>query len=1643
MNDLNSFFWATYLHSIQIGTELECQEDRISSSHLSLSTKLADLSKGNINNAKILLLSCLREVLNDLSTPIYLALSLEGKALPIDCKSSTNFKSGAKDLLNIARDSLSHLTTLKHSNHKGILIGDQHTSSNFTIQYLINSEVNKIEVLSFPIFEKLAHALVNQALDLLDEKTTDNSSLALLIHDSVSTSLGFRNERRALLEATWSSVFDTKINWDQSFFSNGGDSIQAIRFISKIKSKGWSGDFGSLLKLAKLDQWVVTRSASHKSVFEDKSCYPLSFMQQKIWEQKLHFKGKGLYHEQFLFSLDQCPEVELVANAYAKVWDLFPQLRISIDLNGGIWMQTQQDFLPDFRVIEELISTDELLNNDINEGFSGPLMRCQLLKQENKTYLLWSHHHVILDGWSVGLLIKKFIGLLEGLDLEPQTLNPQQFLVELELNHDTKLVPDWKTFFSKYEAQHFNTSLSRTHQFAEKTTLINPIKIQGFCKEHSITPHQFYLSAFALVNFALTGKSDVYIHSISSGRSLFPEFAEEAIGLFIRNIVVGWQIDSDGTVKDLLKTLSKAQNQALEFEVHDPQGMLDFQNETPDTLFVFENYPYERIQGKEISGELVFNQEITGYPFTFLVMPGEQTMLKILFDTGRFSTEFIDGFVEKFISTIDWICCAPNEKLKSIPKPDAHSYAEDKSPLWVDVIDQNLFSDSIQIINSESKLRIGSKEIRLQVEKTAQYFKSCPAGTRIALYGQKDEHTPGLIFALMRCGLVYVPINPTWPKDRIQKVLELANCKLLIYPDQFLKNELNIEEIYVSEMSNVKIQDQAKLPVISKNQEAYILFTSGSSGEPKGVSLSHQNLSVFLFDCSILVNSDEYDHLFSLTNLGFDLSIFENIFGLYSNKTTVVIPNAEGLENAIVKFPHGLLNTVPSVLNKLEAEEIKCLNVVHTAGEPFSIQSWQRLKSHHAELIIKNWYGPTETTTYSSMVDLSVTYSEHVGSALLHETIQIWDHLNMTLAENMEGEITIGGYGVALGYINAENTAFEKQGEQRFYRTGDIGFIKNGHLYLKGRKDRQVKRLGQRFELSEVEQSLLHHFKGIKRVVYLNEKPHFSLFVETTLESQEEICDWMSQNFPLYMRPDRTICLSNFPENSNGKIDEMRLLSDHPIALQEKKQSTVDSFLMEKIKTLPWFEELSGEYGFIEQGGDSILGLRLVGKLKGWGYEAKIGELLSAPSLFEYLDTLPKKTFQNWTNTALPLTPIQAWFLSDYCGNRNHFNQSVLLEIQVEIETSQLVNMIQNTLHSFPILSQVFTENWQYCLAPNTIQIVCNHESELSEVCQNIQAGFDLEKGPVAGAAVLSLGQKNFVFIALHHFYCDGFSWRILLDELKSQLLGQKNIYSSHEVYGQVREALQHLAETDKPEKHYGDDIINPFGHLEPSCYKESHYETWRWNQKTTNAFMRQWLPNHSTNEKFVYLVLSVWMEANLPHTTVFLESHGRSYEGVDDLSESLGWFTQFYPILSKEFPEKSELLNRIEHEFAVLPSGGLTYMAMPKWTKPTFPLLLNFLGSFDENWGGMAIPSDLPTGSMVDENNPLLGHVEINALIVEGELQWMLRSHPEVDLKNFRNLFINWAQENIQDSHVNQISIDESIDTEDINAINDLLNGL
>lgn len=437
------------------------------------------------------------------------------------------------------------------------------------------------------------------------------------------------------------------------------------------------------------------------------------------------------------------------------------------------------------------------------------------------------------------------------------------------------------------------------------------------------------------------------------------------------------------------------------------------------------------------------------------------------------------------------------------------------------------------------------------------------------------DRNRSLISAMYNCfnkQITYVPVDPSYPLSRIEKILNEAEVNTVITHERYIEKVRDVNVICIDENEYVDFDI-----VNTKNNISYILFTSGSTGTPKGVEVTREGLFNFIEGISSIIDFSHKKRIACLTTVSFDIFFLESIMALYKG-LTVILANEDEQRNPklmaqlIRDNAVDMVQMTPSRMQLLlnHDKELSCLENVKEimiGGEPFPISLLHTLQEKTTAKIY-NMYGPTETTIWSTVSELTCKDRIDIGRPIKNTEIYIVDENLSLLPAGQAGEICIAGKGLAKGYVGRDDLTKEtfiylsQNHDVRVYRTGDVGrYLPDGDLEYLGRTDNQVKIRGHRIELEEIE-THLNQFEGINQsVVIATEKSETDKVLEAFYTSDnhidtKDIISYLSLKLPNYMIPAIFKRVESFIQTTNGKIDKKKVLEC--IEINEEYSSSKD-----------------------------------------------------------------------------------------------------------------------------------------------------------------------------------------------------------------------------------------------------------------------------------------------------------------------------------------------------------------------------------------------------------------------------------------------------------------------------------------------------
>jgi amino acid adenylation domain-containing protein len=429
----------------------------------------------------------------------------------------------------------------------------------------------------------------------------------------------------------------------------------------------------------------------------------------------------------------------------------------------------------------------------------------------------------------------------------------------------------------------------------------------------------------------------------------------------------------------------------------------------------------------------------------------------------------------------------------------------------------------------------------------------------VALLLGRTERMLISMLAVLRAGGAYVPISPDYPANRIAYILNDARPRVLITEERQLPRVAGFEGDVVSwdaapvawaAESTDRLSDYPE-----ERQLAYIMYTSGSTGQPKGVMLEHRNLSNFIVWCHDEYRASTFDIVYAVTPYGFDLSNIELFFPLTIGRPMRLLPSSQMIGLFLRRDRQVLINTVPSLAQELlkTGDLLHHVSVLNLGGEAVPPSLGRALRAY-PRLEVRNMYGPTETTStaINYRMDGQASTEILIGTPIANTIVYILDEELRPVPDGSKGEICIGGAGLTRGYLNRPELTRARfvddpfRTGERMYRTGDIGArLPDGNLQYFGRNDNQVKIRGYRVELDEIGSQLSRHPAVREAVVGLR---HDRLVAFVSAENggadPRTLAAFLREHLPPYMVPDEFVAVDAFPLTPSGKIDRAALLSE-------------------------------------------------------------------------------------------------------------------------------------------------------------------------------------------------------------------------------------------------------------------------------------------------------------------------------------------------------------------------------------------------------------------------------------------------------------------------------------------------------------------
>lgn len=996
-------------------------------------------------------------------------------------------------------------------------------------------------------------------------------------------------------------------------------------------------------------------------------------------------------------------------------------------------------------VDEQRQAIDAYLQADRQHGFDlakPPLLRLSLFRLQDDAYcFLLSIHHLLVDGWSMSLVLKEVFAFYEAFQKDQELLLPrsrpyrdyinwlhkqdmvaaQAFWQRLLKGMSVPTMPPGKQV-SAYEKQADAYEEVGLRLTAEATTTLNRL-----ARRHQLTLNTLVQGAWASVLSCYSGEMDVCFGITVSGRPGELSGVESMVGLFINTLPLRVRLSPQVTVLEWLKDLQKLQAEISQYE-YTPLVQIQRWSELPqgdalfESLLVFENYPVNTATGQQsLTIQNARSYEQTNYPLTFMVVPGTELLIWGTYDSQRFTKAQIYHLLEHLCTVLENMAADPEQRLVELSLLSLSEFQqvvrnETQAYYQTDQCIHQLFEAQVArtptaIALTQGGISLSFQQLNERANQLAHFLRKQGVGPEIAV-GIYTTRTPEMLIALLgvlKAGGAYVPLDPHYPAERLGFMLENAHIHILLTLQPLLAQiTYKTQKIALdSDWALIAKESKDNPALIGYAQNAaYIIYTSGSTGRPKGAVITHRSCVAMLSWARELFTPAMRAGVLASTSLCFDLSVFELFLPLCWGGRVLLVENAFDLIALPDDAGVTLINTVPSALTellKLKAvpETVKTINL---AGEPLSRNLVQQVYQHTTVQQVFNLYGPTEDTTYSTFacVQPETSSEPSIGRAISNSQAYVLDGYLRPVPVGVEGQLYLGGDGLARGYLDCPDLTaasfipdpFALQPGARLYCTGDRARLRpDGELDFLGRIDYQIKIRGFRIEIGEIENILRQHIlvRDALVAVHQDENEHKRLIayiipefaaVDITLD----VRDFVARKLPGYMVPSAFVTLEAFPVTPNGKIDRRALPglnAARPMSNQDSvpPSSESEERLAEIWRRLLHVEQIGIHDNFFALGGDSILSIQVVNRAKQAGLQLTPKQVFLYPTIAELAAAIGRGTLvaaeQGEITGDVPLTPIQRWFFALDPPNPHHWNQDMLLSVPPDVHIAHLEQALE------------------------------------------------------------------------------------------------------------------------------------------------------------------------------------------------------------------------------------------------------------------------------------------------------------------------------------------------------------------------------
>jgi amino acid adenylation domain-containing protein/non-ribosomal peptide synthase protein (TIGR01720 family) len=1469
-----------------------------------------------------------------------------------------------------------------------------------------------------------------------------------------------RTELERALAEIWADVLGVpQVGIHDNFFDLGGDSILGIQVASATRiNLGLVWPYRALFDRPTVAELatVLTPAGQGATRQAGTTQLPLSFAQEPLWF--LHtFQAGSDYNLGKALRLTGPLDVPALTSALTDLVERQDALRTTFHEQDGrgvqvvgaprpVWIEITD--MSALTVSDQDSSVRQLLLDESGLVFDlrkGPLIRPTLVRLGAEDHVLvLMMHHIVTDDWANEILLSELAALYTAAVGDRPAALPElsaryaDFTMWQRDHVDSGPVRDqleyWRTKLDAMTPAEIPPDRPRsTTRSTTGTSLYTVVpaavarQVRDLSRAKRVSLFTTLVAAVQVLFARYSRSDDVAVGTAESGRGR-PEWAE-LVGFFVNTVVIRSTVDQTRSFADFL---GEVRETVLDAMTHAdvPFGHV-VRALAPDrdpaaaplvhTMVVMQNAP---ARDREFAGLSVAEVDVpmvnANFDMTFEFREtGDDLRLLVNYNTDLYDTRTVELVAESFKRLLADVAAFPEQPMRllgpvakpaQLPAKRVETCVHELFEHWAHRV-----PDMPAVVHGNTQLtyrELGERADSLAAWLVAQGVSpEVPVGVRLA-------RTPELIVAMLavlKAGGVLVPLDPGHPSERLDYIVHDLGVTMVLTEDDLPPHSAR----------------SLIAPAVSPKNLAYVVYTSGSTGEPNGVAVTHDSVVANALDAARRLGFGPTARILLHLSVGFDGGLWQAFMALLTGATLCLSEVDEPggtitLTEQINRDGITVLPTTSSLLSTIDPDDVPGVEVVYSAAEscpPALAAKWL------PERAFGNLYGPTETTmtTTAFVTSQPVGGVVPIGVPIEGVRCDVLDRYLRPVPAGMEGELYIAGGGVARGYagrpmITADRFVADPFGApgERMYRSGDLVRRRaDGTLEFRGRVDDQVKIRGFRIEPGEIEAALVRHPDVADAVVV----PRGNLLLAYVVSTAEPtvlvgLRRFLEDLLPGHMIPSSFVVLDELPLTRGGKVDRSRLPEPEQPARagHVSPRTPVEHALADAWSSVLGIERIGVQDNFFELGGDSILSIQVVAALNRAGLRITSRDVFRHQTIDRLATVVAtdkaRVTPDDPATGPIPLTPIQQWFFETFDQHPDHFTMPRYLELDTAVDEQAVRMAVQAVVEHHDALrtrARQVDGEWRLAVGTDLGEFWARAQTTHDEVERLVEVAhgeLSLTGGPLFKAIFYDLGAGNRprLLLMAHHMVVDGVSWRILLSDLAtaySQAVAGEPVTLGPKTTSMRRWARRlrdHVRSGGLNHEigYWSRQAVLPKPAAEPVSTTE--HVTVRLSRDETRSLLREVPAAYRTQPNDVLLSALASVLAEDGRLRVNLEGHGREHLFGDvDVSRTVGWFTTQFPV-TLELPASrdwGDVLKAVKEQLRAVPGHGLGHDAL-RYLSVRSPLPaqharvnFNYLGQFapPDRTGSFYSGHEFPVTDGIHPAETRPFELEVTGEVTAGEL--------------------------------------------------------